>query len=379
MVGNYHENGFAEPWLPGSIGKKLPDRVVGVLHCSAPAHWIAVILYASFGVGVRPVVADGHDVGEKGLAACKIGIAEAESHIHGVPVTEIHFHEVGSMDAIADVTAVCALMEKLGVEKVIASPVHVGSGHVHCAHGIMPVPAPATAYILKEIPMYGGEIKGELCTPTGAALLKHFVDTFGDMPVMKTEKVGYGMGKKDFPIANCVRAMLGELVQGTKNDINDRNINDVSCSDKMADGASCCTDEVTELSCNLDDMTAERIGFAMDRLLEEGALDVYTVPIGMKKSRPGVMLCVLCRKTERDKMVQRIFQYTSTLGIRENLFKRYTLVRQIKEQDTLYGKVRVKISEGYGVERVKYEYDDIAKIAKEQGISPEEVVKRISD
>ena len=306
-------------------------------------------------------------------------IAEAESHIHGVPVTEIHFHEVGSMDAIADVTAVCVLMEKLGVEKVIASPVHVGSGHVHCAHGIMPVPAPATAYILKEIPMYGGEIKGELCTPTGAALLKHFVDTFGDMPVMKTEKVGYGMGKKDFPIANCVRAMLGELVQGNKNDINDRNINDVSCSDKMGDGASCCTDEVTELSCNLDDMTAERIGLAMDRLLEEGALDVYTVPIGMKKSRPGVMLCVLCRKTERDKMVQRIFQYTSTLGIRENLFKRYTLVRQIKEQDTLYGKVRVKISEGYGVERVKYEYDDIAKIAKEQGISPEEVVKRISD
>ena len=117
-------------------------------------------------------------------------IAEAESHIHGVPVTEIHFHEVGSMDAIADVTAVCLLMEKLGVEKVIASPIHVGSGHVHCAHGIMPVPAPATAYILKDVPIYGGEIKGELCTPTGAALLTHYVSEFGGMPVMKVEKVG---------------------------------------------------------------------------------------------------------------------------------------------------------------------------------------------
>jgi uncharacterized protein (DUF111 family) len=121
-------------------------------------------------------------------------IAEAESHAHGRPVTEIHFHEVGMMDAIADVTAVCLLMHRLSPERVIASPVHVGSGHVHCAHGIMPVPAPATAYILRDVPIYGGSIKGELCTPTGAALIKYFADSFGDMPVMTTEAIGYGMG-----------------------------------------------------------------------------------------------------------------------------------------------------------------------------------------
>lgn len=136
-------------------------------------------------------------------------IAEAESDAHGCPISEIHFHEVGTMDAIADVTAVCYLMDKLGIERTIASPVHVGSGTVKCAHGILPVPAPATAYILRNVPIYGGEIKGELCTPTGAALLKHFVSEFGNMPIMTTERIGYGMGKKDFERANCVRVMLG--------------------------------------------------------------------------------------------------------------------------------------------------------------------------
>ena len=137
-------------------------------------------------------------------------IAEAESRAHGRPVPEIHFHEVGDMDAIADVTAVCMLMERLAPERVMATPVHVGSGHVRCAHGIMPVPAPATAYILQGVPTYGGRVKGELCTPTGAALLKYFVDAFGDQPVLRVSAIGYGMGKKDFKAANCVRAMLGE-------------------------------------------------------------------------------------------------------------------------------------------------------------------------
>lgn len=135
-------------------------------------------------------------------------IAQAESHAHGVPVTEIHFHEVGTMDAVADVTAVCLLMNRLAPEQVVVSPVHVGCGQVRCAHGILPVPAPATAHILTGVPIYGGKIAGELCTPTGAALLKHFATRFGDMPVMTLERVGYGMGTKDFEAANCVRAML---------------------------------------------------------------------------------------------------------------------------------------------------------------------------
>ena len=139
-------------------------------------------------------------------------IAEAEGHVHGCKVEEIHFHEVGTLDAVADVVSVCLLMQELAVEQVIVSPVHVGSGRVRCAHGILPVPAPATAYILQGVPIYGGQIKGELCTPTGAALIRQFADEFGNLPLMKVEKIGYGMGRKEFPAANCVRAMLGERI-----------------------------------------------------------------------------------------------------------------------------------------------------------------------
>ena len=270
-------------------------------------------------------------------------IAEAESHVHGVPVTEIHFHEVGTMDAVADITAVCVLMDRLAPDQVIVSPVHVGSGQVKCAHGILPVPAPATAYILKDIPIYGGEICGELCTPTGAALLKYFASRFGAMPVMRTAAVGYGMGRKDFPAANCVRALLGET-----------------------EGAG---DTVVELCCNVDDMTAEAIGFAGETFLEAGALEVYTVAAGMKKSRPGTVLHVMCTESMKDKMVEMIFRHTTTIGIRENISRRYTLARSIQRVQTPCGEVRKKISEGYGVTREKYEYEDLARIARERGIS----------
>lgn len=278
-------------------------------------------------------------------------IAEAESHAHGVPVTEIHFHEVGTMDAVADVTAVCLLMERIAPDQVIASPVHVGSGQVKCAHGILPVPAPATAYILQDVPIYGGEIKGELCTPTGAALLKYFVTRFGEMPVMKTEAIGYGMGKKDFPAANCVRALLGE----TEN----------------------AGDTITELNCNVDDMTGEAVGFAMDTLFAAGALEVYTVPIGMKKSRPGMLLCVMCRETDKEEMVKLLFRHTTTIGIRENVYKRYTLKRSVETVQTRYGEIRKKISRGYGVTREKYEYEDLARAAREHNISVSQVMSEI--
>ena len=278
-------------------------------------------------------------------------IAEAESAAHGRPVTEIHFHEVGTMDAIADVTAVCQLVELLGVEKVLASPVHVGCGKVRCAHGVLPVPAPATAFILKGVPIYGGRVEGELCTPTGAALLKKFVSSYGEMPPLKVEKIGYGMGTKDFEVANCVRALLAETV---------------------GEG-----DMVVELSCNLDDMTPERIGFAMERLFEAGALDVYTVPVGMKKSRPGVMLCVMCREASRDEMVKLVFQHTTTLGVRETRSRRYTLQRSIEALNSPCGEVHVKHSEGYGVCRCKVEYEDLARIAREKGVSIEEAGKLV--
>ncbi|RHT23750.1 nickel pincer cofactor biosynthesis protein LarC [Clostridium sp. AM33-3] len=278
-------------------------------------------------------------------------IAEAESHAHGVPVTEIHFHEVGTMDAIADITAVCLLMNKIAPDQVIVSPVHVGSGHVHCAHGILPVPAPATAYILNGVPMYGGAVKGELCTPTGAALLKHFATRFGDMPVMRTAAIGYGMGKKDFEQANCIRAMLGETEDAG--------------------------DSVLQLECNVDDMTAEELGFAMETILAAGALEVYTVAAGMKKSRPGTILCVLCHEDAKETLVRVIFRNTTTIGVREHRCSRYTLKRSFETVQTPYGDVQKKLSSGYGVTREKYEYEDLARIAREQGLSLAEVRKSI--
>ncbi|RHV65158.1 nickel pincer cofactor biosynthesis protein LarC [Clostridium sp. OM02-18AC] len=278
-------------------------------------------------------------------------IAEAESHAHGVPVTEIHFHEVGTMDAIADITAVCLLMNRIAPDQVIVSPVHVGSGQVRCAHGILPVPAPATAYILNGVPIYGGAVKGELCTPTGAALLKHFATRFGDMPVMRTEAIGYGMGKKDFEVANCVRAILGETEDAG--------------------------DTIAQLECNVDDMTAEELGFAMETILAAGALEVYTVPVGMKKSRPGTLLSVLCHEDQKEKLVQVIFRNTTTIGVREHSCSRYTLQRSFETVRTPYGDVQKKVSSGYGVKREKYEYEDLARIAREQGMSLAEVKKQI--
>ena len=285
-------------------------------------------------------------------------IAEAESRAHARPVSEIHFHEVGTMDALADVAAVCVLMEELAPAQVIASPVHVGSGHVRCAHGILPVPAPATAFILRDVPIYGGKIEGELCTPTGAALLRHFVTRFGGMPVMKTTAIGYGMGKKDFPAANCVRAMLGETQD--------------ECPESPAPRAG-MKDVIYALSCNLDDMTGEKIGYAMEMILTSGAVDVYTVPIGMKKSRPAVMLTALCKEEQREAVAAAMFRHTTTIGIREQKMDRYVLERHTGEVQTPYGVIRVKRAEGYGVSKAKPEYDDIARAAAQHGLTLEEV------
>ena len=280
-------------------------------------------------------------------------IADAESRAHGMPVTEIHFHEVGTMDAIADITAVCYLVRLIAPDRIAVSPIHVGSGHVHCAHGILPVPAPATAYILRGVPIYGGRIRGELCTPTGAALLKHFANEFGDMPVMTISAIGYGMGNKDFEEANCVRVMLGETGRGT--------------------------DEIIELDCNIDDMTGEELGYAFEKLFTAGARDVFSTPITMKKNRPGILLSVLCSPSEKDSLIRAIFKYTTTIGIREKLLKRYVLDRSedIELAEGVY--VRRKEVSGYGVSRSKYEFDDLRKIADAKGISLREALMLVED
>lgn len=280
-------------------------------------------------------------------------IADAESRVHGVPVEQIHFHEVGSLDALADVTGVCLLMELLAPEQVLASPVHVGSGQVRCAHGILPVPAPATALLLEGIPIYGGSIRGELCTPTGAALLRRFVTRFGPLPPMRVEKTGYGMGTKDFEAANCVRAMLGQTEESAGH--------------------------ILELACNLDDMTPEAVGFAMEQLFAAGALDVYTTPIGMKKNRPGVLLTCMCREDNREAMLRTIFRHTSTLGVRVSVCDRYTLSRRQYAVQTPDGEIRVKESSGWGVLRRKAEFEDLAHIARQTGKSIAEVLDTIPE
>ncbi len=288
-------------------------------------------------------------------------IADAESRVHGQPVDQIHFHEVGNLDAVADIVGVCMLMEALAPHAVLASPVHVGAGTVRCAHGVLPVPAPATALLLTGIPSYGGAIQGELCTPTGAALLKHFVRSFGPMPVMVTEKIGYGMGKKDFEQANCVRAFWGEIAEGAGE-------SPASCNG----GSISPADGVIELCCNLDDMTPEAVAFAQERLLELGALDVTVTPLLMKKGRPGVLLSCLAMAEKREALVKAMFLHTSTLGLREVPVTRYKLSRTEEVVETAHGPVRVKVSEGYGVVRRKAEYEDLARIARETGMGLEE-------
>lgn len=274
-------------------------------------------------------------------------IADSESHVHGVDMENIHFHEVGSLDAVTDVVGCCLLMEELAADKVIVSPIHVGGGSVKCAHGILPVPAPATALILQDIPVYGSNIDGELCTPTGAAVLKHFADEFGPVPEIEISKIGYGMGRREFRQANCVRAMLGE-----------------------GDGPG---DSVIELACNIDDMTSEDLAYAADRLMEAGALDVYTEPVVMKKSRLAFKLVCMVKEQDRERMAALIFRHTDTIGIREYYCRRYVLHRHEEISETPWGSVRIKVSGGYGVYKAKAEHDDLVRIASENNLTVKDV------
>ena len=277
-------------------------------------------------------------------------LAQAESQAHGVEVDLVHFHEVGALDAVADVAAACYALYLLHPDEVVVSPVHVGSGMVHCAHGLVPVPAPATAHLLEGVPCYGGDIQGELCTPTGAALLTTCATRFGPMPPMVLEHTGYGMGKKEFPAANCVRAMLGHT-QDTEN-------------------------VILELVCNLDDMTPEALSFACQRLLEEGALDVYTLPGCMKKGRPGWQLVALCDPAHKDPLIHQVFALTSTTGLRVRTCEKHVLDYSITTRETPYGPVRVKKAQGYGVHRSKPEYEDMARIAREHKITLKQIFHR---
>lgn len=281
-------------------------------------------------------------------------IADAESKVHNKPVDLIHFHEVGNKDAIADIVGVSYIMYELDVDNICCSNINVGSGTVKCAHGILPVPAPATAFIMKGMPVYSNDVVGELCTPTGAALLKYFVNEYKPMPTIEIEKIGYGMGHKEFETANCVRAILGNTQEEK-------------------------TDTITKLECNIDDMTGEEISFAEEMLFSAGARDVFTVPIYMKKNRPAVILTCLCVERDKNKIVETIFKHTSTIGIRESVMNRYVLNRKIEEKHTKLGTIQVKKSFGYGCEKEKVEYSTLSELALKNNMSISQVKKLISE
>ena len=279
-------------------------------------------------------------------------IASAEAEVHGRPVDEVHFHEVGALDAVADVVGTCMLMEKLGAERIVASPLRTGFGQVHCAHGILPVPAPATAILLKGIPVYAGDVEGEFTTPTGAALVSHFAQEYGRMPLMSYDKVGTGFGSKESEgIADMLRAFLGESDPGMPT--------------------------MTQIECNLDDMTPEDIGEAIAAIMNEGALDVGVLPITMKKGRPGHLMIVLCKDVDRERMARSVILHTSTIGVRMHRCERVELTSRFETVSTVYGDVRVKISEGHGMSKWKPEHDDIAKASERSGVSQEEVRREV--
>ena len=290
-------------------------------------------------------------------------IGNAEAHVHNSTLENIHFHEVGSLDAMADVVGCCLLFHYLKPDRIICSPIHVGNGTVKCAHGILPVPAPATAEILKGLPYYTGNINSELCTPTGAAILKYFADSFSDMPPMAIQNIGYGIGNKQFDTANAVRVFIGDKYT-------EQNM------DKSNDYAS---DEILEISCNLDDMTGEELGYAMDILLEAGALDVFFIPIYMKKNRPAVMLSCLCKPDDMDKFTDLMFKHTTTRGVRYTNYTRSKLNSNFEEIHTNAGIVRRKISTGKNIEKAKLEFEDLKKIAKALDMSIEDVRKLVRD
>ena len=263
-------------------------------------------------------------------------IAKAEAKAHNAEVGEVHFHELGMLDAIADVTVCAYLIEKLNPERIICSPVNVGNGTVHCAHGVLPVPAPATAEILGGIPFYKSDIQTELCTPTGAAVLKFFADEFTANPVFSgSAKIGTGAGTKELEQANIIRVFEFE------------------------------GESVTELSCNIDDMTGEEAGYAAEKMMKEGALDCFITPVIMKKGRPAYLFTVLCKPEQSVKFAKLIFKHTTTIGIRKYTPSRYTLERKISEENG----VCIKQSEGYEIIREKIEFEDIKKLADEKDIS----------
>ncbi|MDF9844149.1 MULTISPECIES: nickel pincer cofactor biosynthesis protein LarC [unclassified Paenibacillus] len=282
-------------------------------------------------------------------------IAEAEGKIHGVDPQDVHFHEVGAMDSIIDVIGVCLALEDLGADKLIFSPIPTGSGQITIAHGLYPVPAPATAELLRGIPLSPLTAEGELTTPTGAGIAKVLASGFGPLPAGTLERIGYGAGTKDFAHPNVLRAFL---------------IHQASSIGTLQ--------EVHVIEAHIDDMTGEMLGYAMERLFSAGALDVYYTSVMMKKNRPGILITVICLPAESESCEHVLLTETSTFGLRRSVKERRILPRRFIEVDTAYGVVRVKQSfDGERIIHQTPEYEDAAQVSRASGVPLEQVYRDI--
>jgi uncharacterized protein (TIGR00299 family) protein len=287
-------------------------------------------------------------------------LGAAEAKIHNTPVEKIHFHEVGAVDAIVDIVCAAVGAEALGVDEIVCSSLNVGGGTVNCAHGTFPVPAPATLELLKDAPLYSSGVQAELVTPTGAAIVKTLARRFAAFPEMKIEKSGYGAGSRDFPgHPNVLRLTIGEAASTL--------------------AAKTASETVTVLEANLDDLNPQVFGYVMDRLLEEGALDVFAMPVQMKKNRPGSLLTVLCKPEDAGKLTQLIFTETTTLGVRRRDEMRQTLARRWENVHTKWGEVRIKIASMNGtITNYAAEYEDCRRIATEHRVPLKTVMQEVA-
>ncbi|QQS48933.1 MAG: nickel pincer cofactor biosynthesis protein LarC [Acidobacteriota bacterium] len=292
-------------------------------------------------------------VKERALAIFQL-IGEAESRIHNVPLETVHFHEVGAIDSIVDIVGASIGLEALGIEQVISSPLHVGSGTFTCAHGTYPVPGPATTEILRDVPIYSGEIQGELVTPTGAAIIATTAAGYGPVPMMRIEKTGYGAGTRDYPkFPNVLRAIVGRTIED----------------------ADRTPETVTVIEAQIDDLNPQVFGHLMDQALEAGALDIFYIPVQMKKNRPGVLLTLLCRPEDRQKMAHLIFRETTTLGVRYREERREILLREHVSVETPYGTIRIKLARTAdgAVVNASPEFEDCRSAAEKHNLPLREV------
>ena len=307
----------------------------------------------------------------------KLGTAEAK--IHDVPIEEIHFHEVGAVDALVDIVCAAVGAEALGVDEFVCSPLNVGGGTVNCAHGTFPVPAPATVDLLAGAPVYSTGLQAELVTPTGAAIVATLAKRFAAFPEMKIEKTGYGAGSRDFARhPNVLRITVGESTAGAN--AGEGPFDSRSGQVRATHSVPIQSETISVLEANLDDLNPQVFGYVMDRLLEAGALDVFATPVQMKKNRPGTLLTVLAKTEDTDKLAQIIFAETTTLGMRRREEIRQTLARGWEMVGTKWGEVRIKIASMNGsVSNYAPEYEDCRRIAEEQKIPLKAVMMEAMD